>query len=150
MGNFFKDLRKCYLSLEKTQKNEFVERGKNIISILSHQPLKDIKAVNKKESFIEKNFQTLPEAGFRIHLRDKKRKFTDPFTGKKESFFLEIIFNGEEIILRWPMGHKIFDFEKKGEKEIYKELDMFLRHLFTYDSPEKEDLITCAFPVNWF
>ncbi len=148
MGNFFKDLRKLYLLLEKTENKKTVERGKNIISILSHQPLKDIKAVNKKESFIEKYIETLSEGGFRIHIRNKKIKHPDLITGKKENFFLEIIFNGEEIILRWPMGYKILDFEREEEEHIYSELRKFLRSLFIYNPPEKEFIERNYYWVN--
>ncbi len=148
MGNFFKDLRKLYLSLEKVENNRFVERGKNIISILSHQPLKDIKAINKRESYIERNLEVFPEGSFRIHLRDKKTKYIDFLTGKKESLYLEIIFNGDEVILRWPMGHKVLDFEREKEEKIYKELDLFLKNLFIYKPPEKELLERRYYGIN--
>ncbi len=148
MGNFFKDLRKLYLSLEKVKNNRFVERGKNIISVLAHQPLKDIKAINKRESYIEKNLEVFPEGGFRIHLRDKKTKYIDFLTGKKESLYLEIIFNGDEVILRWPMGHKVLDFEREREEKIYKELDLFLKNLFIYKPPEKELLERRYYGIN--
>ncbi len=137
MGNFFKEVRKLFAQLEGVKNYPLSIRGKNILSILAHQPVKDVRYIKKRLSFVEKDHIHLTEAGFRIHIKDKKRTVIDPITGKKEHFFLEIIFNGEDLILRWPTGHRVLNFEELGE-DVYKEFDLFLKNLFVNYPPEKE------------
>ncbi len=145
MGNFFRDLRKLYRSLEDLEKhqgeNVYIRRGKNILSVLSHIPFKELKNVSKKESFIERFRNSLFEEGFRIHIRNKKIKVVDFLSKRKENFFTEVVYTGESIIVKWPNGFKEFDFEKEKEEEILREFSNFLekflsKNLF-YSPPEK-------------
>ncbi|RMD45872.1 MAG: hypothetical protein D6831_02805 [Aquificota bacterium] len=145
MGNFFRDLKKLYRSLETLEKqqgeNVYIKRGKGILSILSHIPFKELKSVSKKESFIERFRNSLFEEGFRIHIRNKRIKVVDFLSKKKENFYTEIIYSGENIIVKWPNGFKEFDFEMGKEEKILKEFSDFLekflsRNLF-YSPPEK-------------
>ncbi len=140
MGNFFKDVRKLYISLENSQNHIFAKRGKNILSILSHLPMKKAKCINKKLSFVERERKDLLEEAFRIHIRDKRRKYQDLFSYEKKNFFLEIIFSGEEVILRWPTGQRVFSYEEMPEDKILKEVDNLLKKMIIdhYLPPEKE------------
>ncbi len=139
MGNFFKELRKLFASFEGLENSIYVKRGKDILSLLSHTPLKKVKSIDKKHSFVEKLRISLLEEGFRIHIRDRRKKFIDPITGKKENFYFEITYTGEEVILKTPFKYRLLSFEENPQK-VLNEIDTFLKgFLFTDEiAPEKE------------
>ena len=144
MGNFFRDLRKLYKSLEELKKEKgestYAKRGERLIALLGSFPLKELKKIDKKKSFIEKLRENLLESGFRIHIRNKKVKLFDPLTGKSENFFVEIVFNGEEVIIKWHSGIKVFAFEEMGEDYLFESLKEHLDRFLVKDSykaPEK-------------
>jgi len=140
MGSFFKDVRKLFISLENSKNHTYAKRGKNILSVLSHLPTKKAKSISKRASFVERNENSLLEEAFRIHIRDRKKRYRDPFSGKEELFFIELIYSGDDIVVRWPTGYRVFDLEEIPEKKIIKDIDGLLRKMITDIElpPEKE------------